>query len=81
MQQELSGVLSCAGLVNAEIFVIKDVQNTAFDEETELLHSGNLLPSGHHLNVLSPFLDEKDCSLLKTSLFHRNVTILLIMNM
>ena len=61
MQQELSGVLSSAELLNAEIFVIKDVQHTTFDEEVELLRSGNTLHSGHYLSLLSPFIDEKGC--------------------
>ena len=61
MQKQLSGVLSLTELFDAECFVIRDMQCTAFEEEIELLRSGTTLPPGHFLGLLSPFIDDKGC--------------------
>ena len=59
MKKNLSGDFSCAELRRAEHFIIWGVQRTAFQEEIELLESGQYVPRGNPLSPLCPYLDER----------------------
>ena len=58
MKKNLTGDFSCAELGKAEHFIIWGVQHTAFQEEIELLESGQSIPRGNPLSPLCPFLDD-----------------------
>ncbi len=59
MHKQFSGAFSLNELIDAERFILTNVQRTAFEEEIECLQSGNALAPGNFLGLLSPFLDDK----------------------
>ena len=61
LKKNLVGELSVAELHQAEHFIIWGIQRTAFQEEIELLESGQCVPRGNALSPLCPYLDDKGC--------------------
>ena len=59
LKKNVVGELSCAELHQAEHFMIWGIQCTAFQEEIELLESGQCVSCGNVLSPLCSYLNDK----------------------